>query len=132
MRYASVHVPELLTDHGELVIELEAVAQLDVEEAVYGFVINNSSGNAILGSNSILKRQSCGGLKQGERVCVRWSIPNVFSDGLHFVELAIADKHGIAIYDWWKDAASFTVVKAEKTPYVVTAETSLSVERVGR
>ena len=65
VRYTSVQVPELLTDQGALVLELEAVAERDVEEAVYGFMISDSSGNHILGTNSMLKKQPCGGLTQG-------------------------------------------------------------------
>jgi len=34
------------------------------------------------------------------------------------------------MYDYWEDAASFTVVKEEKTPYIVTPDTSLVVERI--
>ena len=129
VRYTSVQVPELLTDQGALVLELEAVAERDVEEAVYGFMISDSSGNHIMGTNSMLKRQSCGGLTQGEHVQVRWSVPNVFSDGLHHVELAITDRQGLTIYDSWKEAATFTVVKEEKTPYLVTPDTSFSFAR---
>jgi hypothetical protein len=129
VRYTSVQVPELLTDQGALVLELEAVAERDVEEVVYGFMISDSSGNHILGTNSMLKRQPCGGLTQGEHVQVRWSVPNVFSDGLHHVELAITDRQGLTIYDSWKEAATFTVVKEEKTPYLVTPDTSFSFAR---
>ena len=125
VRYTSVSVPELLTKNS-LSLELEAFAEQDVDEAVYGFVIKNSSGTPVLGTNSILKRQPCGGLRKGERVRVAWSVPNVFSDGLHFVEIAITDRQGLAIYDWWEEAASFTVVKEEKTPYIVTADTAFS------
>lgn len=129
VRYTSVQVPELLTDQGALVLALEAVAERDVDEAVYGFMISDSSGNHILGTNSILKRQPCGGLTKGEHVHVQWSVPNVFSDGLHHVELAITDRQGLTIYDSWKEAATFTVVKEEKTPYLVTPDTSFSFAR---
>jgi ABC-2 type transport system ATP-binding protein len=130
VRYVDVQVPEYLTDSGDLVIELEAVATNGVDEAIYGFVITNSSGTAVLGSNSLLKKQQCGGLEAGEKVRVRWSVPNVFSDGLHFVDVAIAGSQGVAIYDWWKEAASFTAVKDEKVPYIVTPDTCFTFERV--
>lgn len=129
VRYARVQIPELVIDQEELVLELEAVAERDVNEAVYGFLISNSSGTAILGTNSHLKEQRCGGLKSGERVCLRWVVPNVFSDGRHVVDLAIVDRSGHITYDHWKEAASFTVVKEEKTPYLVTPDTSFSFTR---
>ena len=120
VRYRSIRAPEVLIDDGDLVLEMEAEAKSDVEEAVYGFMISNSSGQPVLGTNSLLKKQPCGGLTKGERVTVRWSVPNVFSEGLHFIDVAIVDHSGHTVYDWWNEAASFTVVKEETTPYIVT------------
>ena len=132
MRYAEVAaVPSLLGEEVGLTLELEAVAEQDVDEPVYGFMIKSSSGAPVLGTNSLLKRQPTGSLKKGERVRLTWSVPNVFSDGLHHVDVAITDRHGLAIYDWWEEAASFTVVKEEKTPYIVTPDTTLVVSKPG-
>jgi len=125
IRYAEVAVPGQLGDEGSLTIELEAVAEQDVEEPVYGFLIKSSSGAPVLGTNSLLKRQPTGSLRKGERVRIAWSVPNVFSDGLYHVDLTITDRQGFAVYDLWEEAASFTVVKEEKTPYIVTPDTSL-------
>ena len=116
VRYTDVVVPEVLNVGEALALELEATAERDVSEAAYGFMIRNSSGTPVLGTNSHLKKAQCGALKSGERVRITWSVPNVFSDGLHFVELAIGDRQGLTVYDWWEEAASFTVVKEERTP----------------
>jgi len=130
VRYTTVQIPELLADQGALVLDLQAAAERDVNEAVFGFMISDSSGTTILGTNSLLKKQPCDGLRKGDHVHIQWSVPNVFSDGLHYVELAITDRQGLTIYDSWKEAASFTVVKEEKTPYMVTPDTSFSFVRV--
>ncbi len=122
-------MPEYLTDEAELVVDLEAVAERDVREAVFGFLISNSSGTPILGTNSLVKKQRCGSLVKGERVRVQWSVANVFSDGLHSIDLSIHDSQGFAMYDYWKQAASFTVIKDEKTPYLVTPSTSFNLVR---
>ena len=127
--YTEVAVPALLGEEGSLTLELEAVAGQDVDEPVYGFLIKNSSGAPVFGTNSILKKQPSSSLGKGERVRIEWSVPNVFSDGPHHVDLTITDRQGLAIYDWWEEAATFTVVKDEKTPYLVTPDTSLVVER---
>ena len=129
MRYSRVDVPALLRDEGSLTIELEAVAEQDVDEPVFGFLIKNSSGAPILGTHSLLKRQATGSLRKGERVSVTWSVPNVFSDGLHHVDVGITDRQGLAVYDHWEEAASFTVVKEEKSPYIVTPDTSLVIAK---
>ncbi len=68
--------------------------------------------------------------EEGRPLQVQWSIPNVFSDGPHSLELGIVDRQGLTVYDSWQEAASFTVVKEEKTPYVVTPDTSLVLERM--
>ena len=129
VHHISVNVPEYLTDEDELVVDLEAVAERDVREAVFGFLISNSSGTPILGTNSLVKKQRCGSLVKGERVRVQWSVANVFSDGLHSIDLSIHDSQGFAMYDYWKQAASFTVIKDEKTPYLVTPSTSFNLDR---
>jgi ABC-2 type transport system ATP-binding protein len=131
IRYTEVVVPDQLREEGSLTLELEALAEHDVDEPVYGFMIKNSSGAPILGTNSVLKRQLPRGVGNGERVRISWSVPNVFSDGLHHVDLMITDRQGVSIYDQWEEAASFTVIKEEKTPYIVTPDTSLVVTKVG-
>ena len=65
------------------------------------------------------------------QVRVTWPVPNVFSDGLHHVDLAITDRDALAMYDPWEEAASFTAVKEEKTPYIVTPATTLVVTKAG-
>ena len=99
-RYSEVTVPALLAEEGSLTLELEAVAEQDFDEPVYGFLIKSSTGVSILGANSLLKRQPTPSLKKGERMRLTWSVPNVFSDGLHHVDLAIVDRQGLAMYDY--------------------------------
>lgn len=128
-RYAQVVVPEVVTDQAEIEVELEAVALRDVREVVFGFLVSNASGTPILGTNSLVKRQRCGGLSKGEKVKVRWTVPNLFSDGRHTIDISIHDTQGFATYDYWKQAATFTVVKDEKTPYLITPDTTFVLER---
>jgi ABC-2 type transport system ATP-binding protein len=130
IRYVDVQVQGLLTEESILTIELDAAAAEEVDEPVYGFLIKNSSGTPVLGTHSLLKKQPTGHVAKGERVHVTWSVSNVFSDGLHFVDLGITDQQGIAVYDHWEEAAVFTVVRQEKTPYLVTPQTTLAVRRV--
>ena len=51
--------------------------------------------------------------------------------GSLYVDLGITDRQGLTMYDWWEEAASFTVVKEEKTPYIVTSATTLVVTKAG-
>jgi ABC-2 type transport system ATP-binding protein len=128
VRFTRVHVPAVVEDHGEVVIDLEAEAAADVSDPVFGFMIANSAGTPVLGTNSNLKRRVCDDLRAGDRVRVRWAVPNVFSDGDHNLTVAVTDRQGLAVHDWWNDAAVFTVRKDEKTPYIVTPDAELSIE----
>ena len=51
-------------------------------------------------------------------------MPNVFSNGRHFVDVGITDRDGLTIYDHWVEAAAFDVVREETSPYIVTPPTS--------
>jgi ABC-2 type transport system ATP-binding protein len=130
VRFTHVHVPEVVDGDGELVIDLEAAADADVPDPVFGFMIANSAGTPVLGTNSNLKKRVCDDLSAGDRVRVRWAVPNVFSDGDHSVTVAVTDRQGLAVHDWWNDAAVFTVRKDEKTPYIVTPDAELTIERL--
>ncbi len=130
--YTRVSVPDVVDGDAEIVIDLEAEARCDVSDPVFGFMIANSAGAPVLGTNSNLKKMVCADLAEGDRVRVRWTVPNVFSDGVHSVVLAITDRQGLAVYDWWNDAARFTVSKDEKTPYIVTPDAAFGVERLPR
>jgi hypothetical protein len=71
IRYSVVDVSALLRDEGSLTLELEAMAEQDVDEIVYGSLIKNSSGAPVLGTNSLLKKQPTGSLRRGERLSDR-------------------------------------------------------------
>jgi ABC-2 type transport system ATP-binding protein len=128
--YTSVIVPDVVDGDPDITLELEAEARGDVSDPVFGFMIANSAGTPVLGTNSDLKKVACDDLLEGDRVRVHWTVPNVFSDGVHTVVLAITDRQGLTVYDWWNDAASFTVRKDEKTPYIVTPDATFSLKRL--
>jgi hypothetical protein len=94
-------------------------------------VISDANGTAIMGTDSLQKTRQCDALAAGDCVTMTWSVPNVFSDGVHSLEVAITDRQGLTVYDSWKDAATFTVVKEETTPYVVTPDTGFTLRRIG-
>ena len=126
VRYETASGPEVLTDDlDSLILDLKVVANADVQGVVYRFVISDSSGTAVTGADSLQKSRTCEGVSCGDRISLRWIVPNVFSDGLHSVEVAITDRQGLAVYDCWKEAITFRVVKEEKTPYLITPDTKL-------
>ena len=133
VRYTDLCIPAVLETGEDLVMELEVGAVADVDDAVYGFAVISSSGAAVLGTNSLLKEVASVSIGDGETQRVRWSVPNIFSDGRYTVDLAIVDRSGLVTYDYWKEAAAFAVVKQEKTPFPVTPETTFEhLDEAGR
>lgn len=129
IRFSTVTAPNTLGDTGSLVLEMDAVVERRVEDATFAVQITNSSGTPILGTSPGQKQSVNGGLEPGERLHLVWQVPNVFSKGRYGVDVTVTDRHEIVVYDFWKDAATFSVEKEDSSIYPITPETSLSVER---
>lgn len=129
IKHTEVNVPHSLASDDPLHIHIEAMAYQDVANPLFGFMIRNAAGQPLMGTNSKIKRQAVGDITKGSSVEVRWTIPNVFSDGTYFVDLAIIHEDGIQIIDWWEEAATFAVLKEDRTPYIVTPNVLLTINR---
>ena len=120
--------PQTLTDADEtLTLTLTAIANEAVDNPVFGFLIKNASGANILGTNTQILRKSIDHLAVGEKLEVTWTVPNVFADGVHYVEPAIVHHDGSVVCDWWEEAKSFTVFREERTPYLVSPRVEVDI-----
>lgn len=109
---------DVFTENGqEVEFEMDAIANDEIEDPVFGFLIKNQSGQQLLGTNSQVKRQHVGDMKKGQKVTVKWSVPNIFSDGVYYIDPAIVHRDGVTICDWWEEAAQFEVINEERVPY---------------
>lgn len=132
VQYTKVKVPRSVSGQSTVEIVAQARAREDITNPIFGFMIRNAAGQPLLGTNSKIKRQSVGDMAKGDIVTVRWNIPNIFSDGSYYVDPAIVHDDGVQVTDWWEDAATFTVLKEDRTPYVVTPDVELSIDRKDR
>lgn len=107
-------------------IDVEAEMKRDIQNPVLGFSIKNASGMQICGTNNKIKKQDLPDLAAGDRVRFSWTVPNIFSDGKHYVDIALIYRDGSSVADWWEEAASFTALQEEKTPYVVSPPVELT------
>lgn len=112
-----------------LTITTTAIMKQDIEGPILGFSIKNASGTQLLGTNNKIKKQDLPHLKAGDKVTVTWTVPNVFTDGKHYVDIAIIYRDGTMVADWWEEAAAFTALQEEKTPYVVAPPIDLKIVR---
>lgn len=100
------------------------------EDPVFGYLIKDSAGNELLGSNSKIKNFKVGTLTKGEQYDLSWEIPNVFNDGIFSATVAISHNDGVTQHDWWEDAATFTVFREDKTPYALNPEAHIKLKKL--
>jgi len=113
------------------VIEIAMTAKVTGEsvEPVFGYLIRDSAGNDLIGSNTKLKKVRVGTVQNGEKLTVRWKIPNVFNDGIFLVTVAVSHDDGVTQHDWWENAASFTIFREDKTPYALNPQAQVEILR---
>jgi ABC-2 type transport system ATP-binding protein len=111
----------------QLKITMEAVAHAEAEDPVFGYLVKDSAGNDLVGSNTKIKKHKVGRLRAGEKVTVHWDMPNVFNDGIFFITVAISHNDGVTQHDWWDNAASFRVFREDKTPFALNPHADIKI-----
>lgn len=128
--YADINIStrKVTADIDTITLSCIAEAAKDIDDPVYGFLIKNAAHMQILGSNTLVAEVGTKPIKQGERVRLEWTIPNIFNDGMHYVDLAIVHGGGLETADWWEEAQAFKVLKGQKTPYIVSPRLGLDIK----
>jgi ABC-2 type transport system ATP-binding protein len=129
IRYEWIKASNHLVEGEPLEVELEALAHKDVIDPIFSIRVSDADGQQITGTNTLLKGRSIGAVRKGERIRLSWSMPNIFSNGAHHLDVAIHHLSDVPIYDMWVDAGVFVVTKAEKGPFIVTPDTSVRIDR---
>jgi ABC-2 type transport system ATP-binding protein len=129
--YSSVEVipQKITTEVKEVKLKLKATAQQDVENPIFGFLIKNAAHVHILGTNTTIAGKPTKFLKKGEIIDIEWRVPNIFNDGLHYIDPAITYKGGAQVADWWEEAVSFRVYTEDNTPYIVSPKVDLAIKQ---
>lgn len=116
-------------DDKYVAIDMTAKVNESMTDPVFGYLIKDSAGNELIGTNTKIKRVMLGDVNKGERFTVRWKMPNVFNDGIFVMTAAISHNDGVTQCDWWEDAATFTVFREDKTPYALNPDASIEIIR---
>lgn len=111
----------------KLAITAQATAHTDVDSPNFGFLVRNTSGQALFGNNTQIKKKFVTQMKTGQRAMIRWEFDNFLSDGTYYVEPAIL-YNGNVTADWWEEAARVTIRKEERTSYPTHPDMSLEFE----
>lgn len=119
IQFTKIDAPKKLTNNKDLVFKVTVKANTDIKNPIIGFLIKNAAHAHILGTNNKILQKNIKDLKKGEEFSVEWRIPDVFNDGVHFIDPAVVYKGGSQVADWWEEAVKFTVLKQDRTPYLV-------------
>lgn len=111
-----------------ITIEQRIACYYKTDKPVIGFRIRDAAGKEILGTNSRIENRSFPELEKGQEVTLKWSLPNILSDGEYVVDPAILEEDGITVADWWDDAVRFSIKKSRRLPYAIDPEFRLTIE----
>jgi len=119
--------PKITVSDDFIEINVDAVAKETVENVNLGYSISDASGQKLLGTNSVIKKQKIPKIEKNKKITVKWKFQNMLRDGEYFLDLAAVNTNN-SVWDWWEESEMFSVRKEEKTMYLVDPETQLSLE----
>lgn len=111
-----------------IVITTKAVVNKEVSRAILGFKIRGEDDASLLGTNTLLKKHELKNLKQGQKINISWTVPNLFNTGKYFIDLAIQSENYEDVYDWWEGANTFRVERNEDNSYPIHPHIQVTVE----
>lgn len=132
MRFTNVTVTSSrnLTDtSGPLKFTAEFIANKDIETIVTGSSITNSAGQEVCGTNTEHHHIKLENIKKGQLTSVDWEYPNIFTDGAYTINVSLHGSNSESTADWWQGAATFHVRREEKSPFVITPDIKLKINR---
>lgn len=97
------------------------------DEIMVGLVIKDAQDRLICGTNSKIM-QFKKKIVLDHKITVHWSVPNIFNEGTYKVDIALDSLDKGHLVQWWDAAATFEIVKEQKTPYLVAPSINLTVE----
>jgi ABC-2 type transport system ATP-binding protein len=97
----------------------------EMKNPIFGVLIKNGSGATVCGTNNKILGIKLGDKAAGSVQNIQWSIPNIFSEDVYSVEVAITHNDGVTQADWWHNAATFTVRNQHTTPHIVSPKITL-------
>jgi ABC-2 type transport system ATP-binding protein len=113
----------------ELSVEFDCVFKEAAKEPIIGFIIHSPTGMKLAETNTLWSKIPMGSYKAGETIHVSWKMPNIFTNGQNTVSLTLA-KHDVSEYfDWWEEAAIFTIEKPEVTTAVALPKQTIVIRK---
>ena len=113
-----------------LTLRVRARFQREVDDAVFGFLINNSHGIHVYGTNTKEQRIELGSLSRGDVVEVSFAFDCWLGLDQFSVSLAVHSRDGVS-YDWLDGAIFFRVTSPVLVEGLANLNASATARRVG-
>lgn len=119
--FTDVDIAESIKSYRPFNFKVTAEAKQDIDNVVFGFSIKNAAKEKLLGSNTEITKSYVKKLGKGEKITFTCKMPNIFSSGTHYIDVAMqTDAQGTIEY--WQDAARFMVINDYNSPYQISPE----------
>jgi hypothetical protein len=115
-------------DHS-LTVKMSIEALSDVDGAVPGVIVANEQGEFITASNTKWGNHPGVSLKEGQRVTVGFTLPNLFEKGSYKVSLNIVSAGLDIFYDWRNEACHFESNRSYETGAKTNPEFKFKVDK---
>jgi ABC-2 type transport system ATP-binding protein len=122
--------PKKITTDSSIVLTTELIAREKVTNPIFGFMIKNAASQSVLGTNTQIKKIHTGTFNAGDVITINWQVPNVFSDGLYYIDPAAIHDNTVEVHDWWEEAHTFRVYNDENTPYVISPDINFEISTI--
>lgn len=118
--------PEIVGSKGTYRVSYTIKAKVDAE-VVAGFKVRHGTGLALFGTNTKIQKKKLV-LKASESTEIEWTFSDVLSDGVYYIDLAVADKDAIQMLVSVDEAFTINHNSTIHTPYPVTPNMGLLID----
>lgn len=109
-------------------IQVAYKANQVLDDLVFGFNVFNSRGMNILEGNTIREKAKVSRLDKGQNVSLTWTFPNVLAEDTYSVSVSSCNQAISEFYDWYNEAATFSVTKEGNTAATIDPPLTVRVE----
>jgi ABC-2 type transport system ATP-binding protein len=110
-----------------ILINVEYVANVDIDDPVYELTIYDGIGQRVFASNTIWAHKNTDGLLENDKVKTEWILPNVFASGVFTISVSAGMSGGSVILDRVEKAGTFQVNNKSYSNAITNLDYTLNV-----
>jgi len=118
---------EVEVDSEKITINQTVRSSRELEDPIIGVRIRSLSGENVTGSNTKIEKVKVGKISDGDSRDLVWEIQNILADGTYYIDVAVMDADNVTVYDWWDEAATVTVKRDRRIPYLVDPDLKVKI-----